>query len=317
MRTLAGMNTNIVALCDVDDDLAAPSYREFPKARRHRDYRRMLEQQKDIDAVVVSTPDHSHAAITLAAMQMGKHVYTEKPMAHSVNEARVLAEAARRYKVATQMGNQGNASEGVRRMSEWIWAGVIGPVREVHAWTSKPGTVWPQGIERPKETPPAPTTLDWDLWLGPAPDRPYHPAYLPFKWRGWWAFGDCALGDMGCHVLNNAFKPLKLGHPSSVEAYSTNGNAETGPVAAIIYYEFPEREGMPPVKLTWYEGGMMPPRLLELPDEVRMGDNEGVVFIGQKGKILCGCYGDDPTLLPAALMAEYEDLPKTLQRSPG
>jgi predicted dehydrogenase len=306
---------NIVALCDVDDRHAGRTVKAFPKARVHQDYRKMLEQQKDIDAVVVATPDYLHAVITLTAMQLGKHVYCEKPMAHTLQEARLMAEAARKYKVATQMGNQGNAGEGVRLMSEWIWDGAIGEIREVHAWTNKP--VWPQGIGRLKETPPTLATLDWDLWLGPAPQRPYHPAYLPFLWRGWWDFGCCALGDMGCHVLNNVVHPLKLGHPTSIEAYSTKCTSETGPLASIIYYDFPARGDMLPVRLTWYDGGIMPPRPRELEENRRMGDNEGVLFVGDKGKLFCGCYGDSPRLIPESRMREYKRPPRTLPRSPG
>jgi hypothetical protein len=306
---------NIVALCDVDERHAGAAFKDFPKARVHRDYRKMLEEQKDIDAVIIATPDHLHAVISLAAMQLGKHVYCEKPMAHTIHEARVLAEAAGTYKVATQMGNQGNAGEGVRLISEWIQDGAIGPVREVHAWTNKP--VWPQGIDRPQDSPPVPPTLDWDLWLGPAPERPYHPCYLPFKWRGWWDFGCCALGDMGCHVLNNIFVPLKLGYPTSIEAHSTKVTKETGPLASIIYYRFPAREKMPPVKVTWYDGGMMPEWPEELEPNRRMGDNEGVIFVGEKGKLTCTCYGDSPRLIPETRMREYQRPPKSLPRSIG
>ena len=312
---MALRSENIVALCDVDEKHAAHAFNALPNARKHRDYRKMLEQQKDIDAVVVATPDHLHAIVSLTAMQLGKHVYCEKPMAHSIQELRLMAQAARKYKLATQMGNQGNAREGVRLMCEWIWDGAIGPVREVHAWTNKP--TWPQGIDRPKDTPPVPATLDWDLWLGPAPERPYHPAYLPFVWRGWWDFGSCALGDMACHVLNNVVRPLKLGHPTSVEAYATKVNSETGPLASIIYFHFPARESMPPVRLSWYDGGMMPPRPEELESDRRMGDNEGVLFVGDKGKLMCSCYGDGPRLIPESKMKEYRRPPKTLPRSPG
>ncbi|HEY3325251.1 MAG TPA: Gfo/Idh/MocA family oxidoreductase [Planctomycetota bacterium] len=306
---------NIVALCDVDESYAANAFNAYPKATKHRDFRKMLEDQKDIDAVVIATPDHLHAVIAMTAMKLGKHVYVEKPMAHTIQEARAMAEAARKYKVATQMGNQGNAGEGVRLISEWIADGAIGPVREVHAWTNKP--VWPQGIERPKETPPVPPKLDWDLWLGPAAQRPYHPCYLPFTWRGWWDFGCCALGDMGCHVLNNAVVPLKLGAPTSIEAYSTKCTNDTGPLASMIYYNFPARGDLPPVRVTWYDGGMMPPRPPELEDDRRMGDNEGCLFIGDKGKLICTCYGDSPRIIPETKMKEYKRPAKTLPRSIG
>ncbi|MCX5653326.1 MAG: Gfo/Idh/MocA family oxidoreductase [Planctomycetota bacterium] len=306
---------NIVALCDVDQQHAANAFKAYPKARKHRDFRKMLHDEKDIDAVVIATPDHLHAVIAMTAMKLGKHVYVEKPMAHTVGEVRALTEAARKYKVATQMGNQGNAGEGVRLISEWIADGAIGPVREVHAWTNKP--TWPQGIDRPKDAPPVPPTLDWDLWLGPAVERPYNPAYLPFTWRGWWNFGCCSLGDMGCHVLNNIWRPLRLAPPVSVEAYPSRCTSETGPLATIIYYEFAARDNMPAVRLTWYDGGMMPPRPPELEDDRRIGDNEGVLFVGDKGKILCTCYGDSPRLIPETRMKEYKRPPKSIPRSVG
>lgn len=307
---------NIVALCDVDWRRAAGTFRRYPKARKYHDFRKMLEKEdKNIDAVVVATPDHIHAPASMAAMKRGKHVYCEKPLTHSVYEARQMAEAARKYKVATQMGNQGQASEQARLLSEYIWDGAIGPVREVHVWTDRPlrglsSVYWPQGVERPKETPPVPDTLDWDLWLGPAPKRPYHPAYVPFKWRGWWDFGTGALGDIGCHALSPVFKALKLGAPTSVEAVSTLVNKETYPVASAVHYQFPARGDMPPVKLTWYDGGMRPPRPDELENDRQMGTN-GALFIGDKGKMLGG------RLIPDARMKEYKKPPKTLPRSPG
>jgi hypothetical protein len=196
---------NIVALCDVDwSERVGKVFAKYPGAEKHRDYRKMLEDQKNIDAVVIGTPDHTHAVISLEAMKRGKHVYTEKPLTHTVHEARVLTEAARKYKVATQMGNQGQAGDKPRRLREMIWDGAIGPVREVHVWTDRPNrglsdVYWPQGVRRPEDTPAAPDSLDWDLFIGPAPLRPYHPSYHPFKWRGWWDFGSGALGDIGCH----------------------------------------------------------------------------------------------------------------------
>jgi predicted dehydrogenase len=285
----------------------------------------MLEKQREIDAVVVATPDHTHAVISMMAMKMGKHVYCQKPLTHSVYEARMLTEAARKYKVATQMGNQGHSGEGVRLICEWIWDGAIGPVRDVHAWTNRP--VWPQGIDRPKDRPPIPTTLDWDLWLGPAPLRPYHPSYLPFNWRAWWDFGTGALGDMACHVLDPVFAALKLGYPTGVEAchsyevhemWTRFENKESYPSASIVRYEFPAREDMPPVKLTWYDGGMLPPRPTELEPGRQMGnDGSGAMFVGEKGKLMCGTYGDGPRLIPESKMREYKRPPKTLARIEG
>jgi predicted dehydrogenase len=252
---------NIVALCDVDWRHADGTFKRYPNAKKYKDFREMLDKEdKNIDAVVVATPDHVHAPASMAAIKRGKHVYCEKPLTHSVYEARMIAEAAREHKVATQMGNQGQAGEETRLLREYIWDGAIGPVREAHVWTDRPlngldKVYWPQGVDRPTDRPKAPDTLDWDLWLGPAPERPYNPAYLPFVWRGWWDFGTGALGDIGCHALDPVFRVLKLGHPTSVEAISTLVNNETYPVASMVHYQFPARGDMPAVRLTWYDGG--------------------------------------------------------------
>ena len=306
---------NIVALCDVDHKYAASAFKKWPEAKRHYDFRKMLETQKDIDAVVVSTPDHLHFVMSMWALKQGKHVYCQKPLTHTIAEARALAKAARQSKVATQMGNQGNTFEGVRSIQEWVEDGVIGAVREVHAWTNKP--VWPIGMGRPTDTPPIPPGMDWDLWLGPAPSRPYHPAYAPFKWRAWWAFGSCALGDMGCHVLNTPWRALDLGLPLSVEAFGRGCNEETGSQASLVYYEFPARGAKPPVRLTWYEGGIMPRRPVEIEDGRRLGDNEGCIFVGEKGKITCTCYGENVRLLPDALNRSYQRPAPRIPRSAG
>jgi len=307
---------NIVALCDVDWRHAAGTFRRYPKASQYRDFRKMLDKEdKNIDAVVVATPDHIHAPASIAAIKRGKHVYCEKPLTHSVYEARKVAEAAREHKVATQMGNQGQASPQTRLMCEMVWDGAIGPVREVHVWTDRPNrglnaVYWPQGVDRPKETPPVPETLDWDLWLGPAPNRPYHPAYLPFKWRGWWDFGTGAMGDIGCHALDPIFRALKLGAPTSVEGISTLVNTETYPLSSKIHYEFPARGDMPPVKVVWYDGGMRPPRPEELEDGRQVGSN-GKLFIGDKGKML------SERIIPESKMKEYGKPPEMIPRSPG
>jgi predicted dehydrogenase len=311
---------NIVALCDVDEARASATFKRYPKAKKYSDFRIMLEKQKDIDAVIVATPDHVHAVATITAIKMGKHVYCEKPLTHSVYEARMVARAAREQKVATQMGIQGHSGEGIRLLCEWIWDGAIGPVREVHTWTDRPGNWWPQGIPRPKDTPPPPPTLDWDLWLGPAPYRPYHPAYVPFKWRGWWDFGTGPVGDMGIHNCSPIFWALKLGYPTSVEVLSQEGNNdETGPVKSIVRYEFPARGDMPPITLTWYDGGNMPPRPEDLEPDRQLGDNDGgSLLIGDKGKILApGWCAESPRLIPESKMKEYKLPPKTIPRSPG
>jgi predicted dehydrogenase len=322
----AQAGANITALCDVDDQYAGHVFAQYPKAAKYQDFREMLEKQKDIDAVMIATPDHSHATIAMAAVQSGKHVYVQKPMTRTVFEARRLTEAAREAKVATQMGNQGHSGDGMRMICEWIWDGAIGPVREVHAWTNRP--VWPQQIYRPRESAPVPQTLNWDLWLGPAPYRPYHPSYLPANWRGWWDFGCGAMGDMGCHVLDPVFSALKLGAPTSVEACSpniyvawdlmTSTMDETPPAASIIRFQFPARGKMPAVLLTWFDGGMMPPRPEELEPGRQMGNGaSGVIFIGDKGKLMCGEYGDSPRLIPESRMREYKQPPAKLPRIPN
>lgn len=317
---------NVVALCDVDDELMARflgSDRHEPrrkamydKARKYRDFRIMLEREKGLDAVVVSTPDHTHAVIAMAAINLGKHVFVQKPLTRTIKESRLLAEAAKKTGVVTQMGNQGHAKEGARLICEWIWDGAIGDVREVHTWTNRP--IWPQGVEAPKEIPSCPATLDWDLWLGPAPFRPYHPAYHPFSWRGLWDFGTGALGDMGAHIIDHPFRALKLGHPVTVQASSTKFTKDYAPVAEIVTYEFPEREGLVPVKLIWYDGGLMPPRPPELEPGRMMGDDGGgVLFRGDKGLLMCSTYGENPRLVPETAMREYKRPEKTIPRSPG
>ena len=307
---------NIVALCDVDWRHAGGTFRRYPNAKLYKDFRVMLEKEdKNIDAVVVATPDHIHAPASIMAMKMDKHVYCEKPLTHSVYESRMMAETARKHKVATQMGNQGQASEGTRLICENIWGGAIGPVREVHVWTDRPlrglsDVYWPQGVERPKDRPQVPETLDWDLWLGPAPERPYHTAYVPFKWRGWWDFGTGALGDIGCHSIDPVWRALKLKAPLSVHAACTLVNNETYPVASRVTYQFGARGDMPPVKLHWYDGGMRPPRPDELDDGQTFGDN-GTLFVGDKGKMF------GYRIIPESRRKEFGNAPKVLERSPG
>lgn len=310
---------NIVALCDVDDRYAAEVFNRYPKAKKYRDFRVMLDKQKDIDAVIIATPDHSHAVISMMAIKLGKGVYCQKPLTHTVYEARMLTEAAREMKVATQMGNQGHSEEGCRLVKEWIADGAIGPVREVHCWTNRP--VWPQGILRPEDTPSVPKELDWDLWLGPAPYRPYHPSYHPFNWRAWIDFGCGALGDMACHVMDAAFWVLDLRYPTSVQAscsaevremWKRMENTETFPSASIVHYEFPSRGDMPPVKVHWHDGGILPEKPEEL--EGRKFGDSGTIFVGDKGKIMCGEYGDGPRIIPESKMREYKRPAKTLPR---
>ncbi|MBI5095997.1 MAG: Gfo/Idh/MocA family oxidoreductase [Candidatus Hydrogenedentes bacterium] len=318
---------NVVALCDVDwgYDGTQKTFAHFPKATQYKDFRVMLEKEKSIDAVTISTPDHMHAFIALTAMQMGKHVYVQKPMTHNIEEARMLTLAARKYKVATQMGNQGHSSDDVRQICEWIDAGAIGAVREAHTWTNRPS--WPQGLKRPAGSDPVPSTLDWDLWLGVAPERPYvanHPAtgkncYLPFVWRGWWDFGCGALGDMACHVMDASNWALKLGYPTSVEAVSQEGATdEQAPLKSVIKYEFPKRGAMPPVTLYWHDGGNLPERPKDIPADVKLGSGDnGTLFVGEKGYITCRTYSGEPRLLPADRFKDYKSPAQTLPRIPN
>ncbi len=292
----------------------------------------MLERRKDIDGVIVATPDHAHAVVAMAAMQLGKHVYVQKPLTRTVSEARMLTEAARKYKVVTQMGNQGHSGEGVRLIEEWIGDGAIGKVREVHCYTNRP--IWPQGMQRPTDTPPVPDGLDWEKWIGPAPMRPYHEAYHPFSWRAWMDFGCGALGDMACHVMDAAYQALKLGYPTSVIAslaYNVvpfvRDNGTTGsrrikyndsfPPATVVHYTFPERgKNLPAVRLHWYDGGILPERPDELEPDRRMPES-GTIFVGDKGKLMCETYSESPRLIPETKMKAYKRPAKRLLRVIG
>ncbi len=307
---------NIVAVCDVDANRAGAVAKPFPGAKVYTDFRKMLDSQKDIDAVMVATPDHNHAVVTMRALKMGKHVFCQKPLTHSVYEALEVAKAAKQANVATQMGNQGQAGEGARLICEYIWAGAIGKVREIHSWSNRRPDISPRGIPRPKETPPVPSHLNWDLWVGPAPMRPYHPCYLPFSWRGWWDFGTGVMGDIGCHNLSAAFKALKLGWPESVEACSTHFNAppqiknETAPLASIVTFRFAAEGNRPEIVLRWYDGGMMAP----LPKEVaarNIFEGDGTLIVGDEGLLL------KHQLLPEAKAKLLGKPPQKLPRSPG
>ena len=373
---------NIVALCDVDDNRAAPIFKQFDGAAKFKDYRVMLEKQNDIDAVIVTVPDHMHAAAAITAMQLGKHVYVQKPLAHTMWECRELLKASEKYKVATQMGNQGYSNEGTRQCAEMIWNGEIGNVSEVHAWTNRPA--WPQGISEAPAPADVPSWLDWDLWLGVAAKRPYSDDYLPFSWRGFYDFGLGALGDMACHILGAPNMALRLTAPTSVECVSQEGQSDLYyPAKSVVRFDFPAREGMPPVKIFWYDamrgeqptfpnvpqgeilgdlprnrvGDAMPPfkpkerqiqggvfteqffdpkpetprtastapaKQLSPREEkeahwmslIRTGTN-GSLFIGDKGMITSGTYGEWTRLLPVEKMRDYEFPPEFLPRSPG
>jgi len=293
---------------------------KFQGCAQYSDFRELLEKQQDLDAVVVCTTDNLHAAVSAAAMRKHKHVFCQKPLTHTIYEARRLAEIARETGVATQIAVANQASEDTRLLCEWIWAGAIGPVREVLNWSSRP--FWPQGLDRPVQSEPVPEGLDWNLWLGPAPERPFHHAYLPFVWRGWSDFGCGALGDMGSYSFDTIFRVLKLQAPTSVEASSSERYQETYPLASVVRYDFPARGDMPAVKFNWYDGGLKPARPEELPENVPLrGDNEegdeGLLFIGDRGKILCSFHGGSPRLIPESKMKAFVPPPKTLPRSPG
>lgn len=311
---------NIVALCDVDADKLITAAKKWPYARLYRDYRYMLEQEQKLDAVTVTIPDHHHACAAMHAIKSGINVYCQKPLTHTISEARALTLEARRRKVVTQMGNQGHSGEGNRQLCEMIWSGAIGPVREVHCWTNRP--IWPQGLQRPKETDRVPSWLDWDLWVGQAPMRPYvakwpdgKAVYHPFTWRGFWDFGCGALGDMGCHIMDGANWALKLNAPTSVEIVDSSPlSAEMAPKWSIIRYQFPQRGDMPPCTLTWHDGGKFPPRPPEM--EAERFPQSGSLFIGDKGKIMSETYGGRPRLLPESSMADYKRPDPTIPRVP-
>ena len=378
MTALASQN--IVALCDVDWSFASRGFDGIPqqvtaaekrlaeanpaptpeqrtraqnqiagmkmlgekvaKATRYVDYREMLEKQKDIDAVVIATPDHTHAMIATAAMSLGKHVYVQKPLAWSVEECRALAKkAADNPKIVTQMGNQGHSTDDARLVNEYIQSGTIGDVREVHIWTNRPYAYWPQGIPRPAPakssnepqrwnlggvmdklaaamdaTPhPMPDKLAWDLFLGPAPLIDYHPVYHPFNWRGWTDWGVGAIGDMGAHLIDHPFWALDLGYPTSVETVSTPFNKATYPMATTTYYQFPARGEKPAVKLNWYDGALFPPRPEEM-GETKLNPTGGVIYYGSKGKLMHDTYGYNPKLLPQALAESAPTPPQKLPR---
>ncbi len=300
---------NIIGLCDVDWKYSKKVFDFFPGAKTYKDWRRMYDEMgKSIDAVVVATADHTHCIVASNAMTMGKHVYVQKPLTHTVYESRLLTKLAENYKVATQMGNQGSSGEGVNQVCEWLANGEIGEVTKVESFTDRP--IWPQGLNRPEPGQWVPETLDWDLFIGPAPMRPFHPLYTPWNWRGWWDFGTGALGDMACHILHPVFLGLELGYPTKAEGYSTLLLNDCAPNAQMVRLVFPARtpkrlwKGMKKgtqlkeVEVTWYDGGLQPMKPKGWPDGKSMNDaGGGVLFHGTKDTLVCGCYGKDPWLL--------------------
>jgi predicted dehydrogenase len=307
---------NIVALCDVDWKYSKPVLDCFHKAKKYKDFRKMFdEMSKDIDAVIVATPDHTHAIIAATAMTLGMHVYVQKPLTHSIYESRLLTKLAAEYPVATQMGNQGSSDEGVDLICEWIWNGEIGEVKKVEAVTNRP--MWPQGLETPSKIHKISPALDWDLFIGPAKMRPFNSIYHPWNWRGWWDFGTGVLGDMGCHILHPAFKALKLGYPVSVEASSSPLLIDCAPQSEHVKFVYPARESMskvafPEVEIHWYDGGFMPDRPAGFPQGRQlMGLGGGLtIFHGTKDTLFCGCYGVRPWLLSGRV----PNIPSTIRR---
>ncbi|MEI7730534.1 MAG: Gfo/Idh/MocA family oxidoreductase [Verrucomicrobiota bacterium] len=327
---------NIIALCDPDKRILDGRQQKYPNVKVFQDYRKMFEAiGKDLDAVTVSTPDHHHAIASALAMQMGKHVFCQKPLVQTVYEARVLRKLAREKKLATQMGNQGSAGPGLRRAVEVIQAGVIGPVRELHVWSNRP--IWPQGVDRPEGEDPIPAELDWDVWIGPAQMRPFkNKVYHPFAWRGWFDFGTGALGDMACHTVNMPFRALKLGYPTKIECEDVFGaKPETYPKSSRIRFEFPEREGQVPVKFWWYDGDPKSQTTFR-PDQEKVKEildmqagklpGSGCLLIGDKGKIFSPDDYGSKFYLKLKDEAEYtggdkhaaaQSVPQTIPRSPG
>ncbi|MDD4921243.1 MAG: Gfo/Idh/MocA family oxidoreductase [Bacteroidales bacterium] len=300
---LKGMESqNIIGLCDVDWKYSDRVFKHFPNAKKYYDYRKMYEELgKSIDAVMVATPDHTHALVAAEAIMMGKHVYCEKPLTHTVYESRLLTNLTKKYKVATQMGNQGASGAGVRQICEWIWNGEIGEITKVEAFTDRP--IWPQGLPRPAQVDKIPDTMNWDLFTGPAPERPFNHIYTPWNWRGWWDYGTGALGDMACHILHPVFKSLNLGYPIKVQGSSTMLLTECAPNAEMVKYTFPARDnmprvGMPEVEVYWYDGGLQPARPEGMPVGKSLNKSGGgVIFHGTKDTLICGCYGEGPWLL--------------------
>ena len=300
---------NVVALCDIDDNYLRETAARFPQAATYNDYRRMLERT-DLDAVVIATPDHTHAPATLAALETGRHVYCEKPLTHTVAEARQVTEAARKYRRVTQMGTQIHASANYRRVVEVIQSGAIGPVREAHCWADR---VWSAAGAHLAETPPpVPPNIHWDLWLGPAAVRPYQAAYLPGNWRGWWAFGGGTLGDMACHHMDLPYWALGLGHPLTVAAEGSPVDPETTPAWMIVRYEYAARDKMPPVMLTWYHGGKRPPQFAE---KTVPAWGDGTLFVGDKGMLLADY--NKYVLLPEKDFAGFVPSPPSIPDSIG
>lgn len=302
---------NVVAVCDIDWEYASDTLEEFSGAAHYRDFRVMFEERSDIDAVIIATPDHTHAAIAQRAMQEGHHVYVQKPLTATIEAARVLGQTAEENDVVAQMGNQGRSGDGGRRTNELIRAGVIGTVNEVHVWTNRP--IWPQGESRPEAPESMPEDLPWDLFLGPAPYLQYHSAYHPFNWRGWTNLGVGALGDMGAHLLDHPIWAMNLGYPSRVECSSTPFNGASYPSATMVHYRFP-REDAEDLPLTWYDGGLKPPISEYLPADAEIDDSGMVIYVGDEGVLAHETYGGNPRVFPSSLKEKAAEVPETIPR---
>ena len=310
-------HAKVIAFCDVDDRQAVRAKTSWPEAKYYHDFRKMLnEMGDDVDGVTISTPDHTHAVAAYDAMQRGKHVYVQKPLTHDIYEARVLTEAADRFKVVTQMGNQGASGDGVRKMKEMYDSGMIGIVEKVVCWTNRP--IWPQALTRPTEAMPVPSELNWDMWLGTAPYRDYHKAYHPFDWRGWQDYGTGALGDMACHIMDPVFRILPIKYPTSVECsvsgsfignFAEKDYSDSFPNASKIHFTYPCTNGPGEIRVAWLDGGIQPERPEGMKPDEPMGNwDGGCIFYGTKGTLMCDCYGANPRLIPSLRM-ETEEMP--------
>ena len=322
LHQIAAAGHAIVALCDVDSAYVQPVKDTYPQSTFFTDYRDLLAQQKDLDAVMIATPDHTHAVIAAAAIKAGKHVFVQKPLCHDVFECRELMRLAKEKNVVTQMGIQGHAGPGFYLINEWIAAGGIGELQSIDAWCDLSYYPWGRAGwstllgRKPDKGEPVPATLNWDLFLGPAPVREYHPTYHPARWRAWWDFGNGMMGDRGAHTLDSVFTILGQRMPTTVDATSCGMNPDTHPLSAIITFQFTAHKGLPPLKLTWYEG-TRPPRPQELPDDQKLPAEGGVLFNGSKAKLVCGVYGDSPRIIPETAMKAFERPPQTIVRPTG
>jgi predicted dehydrogenase len=308
-----GPSENVVALADTDHNYASDVFEKYPDAATYYDYRRMLDEMgSEIDGVIIATPDHTHAKITADAMQRGLHVYTQKPLTWSVGEARYLRRLAAETDVVTQMGNQGHSSDDARLVNEYIRSGAIGAVDTIHVWTNRP--IWPQGMEMPDTIQRVPDQMRWDLFLGPAPDEPYHEDFHPFSWRGWVDWGTGALGDMGAHLVDHPFWALELGAPTTIQTRSTPFNGASWPRASMTHFQFPERGDQPAVTMKWYDGGMMPERPDAIPEEESLTPGGGVLFVGEDGYLMHETYGSNPRLFPTELAEDLDTPPQMFDR---